>query len=70
TKNYQNIINYFNPKFLLGITATPERMDNRDVFSICDYNIAYEIRLPEAINKGYLCPFRYYGIYDETVDYN
>ncbi|MBP1888660.1 superfamily II DNA or RNA helicase [Clostridium moniliforme] len=70
TKNYQNIINYFNPKFLLGITATPERMDNRDVFSICDYNIAYEIRLREAINKGYLCPFRYYGIYDETVDYN
>ena len=69
TKNYQNIINYFNPKFLLGITATPERMDNRDVFSICDYNIAYEIRLPEAINKGYLCPFRYYGIYDETVKY-
>lgn len=69
TKNYQNIINYFKPKFLLGITATPERMDNRDVFSICDYNIAYEIRLPEAINKGYLCPFRYYGIHDETVKY-
>lgn len=69
TKNYKNIIDYFKPKFLLGITATPERMDNKDVFAICDYNIAYEIRLPEAINKGYLCPFRYYGIYDNTVSY-
>lgn len=69
-KNYINIINYFKPKFLLGITATPERMDNKDVFQICDYNIAYEIRLTEAINKGYLCPFRYYGIYDDSVNYD
>ncbi|WWU67386.1 DEAD/DEAH box helicase family protein [Clostridium baratii] len=69
SNNYQRIINYFKPKFLLGITATPERMDNQDVFAVCDYNVAYEIRLPEAINRGDLCPFRYYGVFDETVDY-
>lgn len=69
SNNYQRIINYFKPKFLLGITATPERMDNKDVFAVCDYNVAYEIRLPEAINRGDLCPFRYYGVFDETVDY-
>nr|WP_242850520.1 DEAD/DEAH box helicase family protein [Clostridium baratii] len=69
SNNYQRIINYFKPNFLLGITATPERMDNKDVFAVCDYNVAYEIRLPEAINRGDLCPFRYYGVFDETVDY-
>ncbi|SFU53619.1 Helicase conserved C-terminal domain-containing protein [Clostridium sp. DSM 8431] len=70
SKNYVNIINYFKPKFLLGLTATPERLDSKDVFALCDYNLVYEIRLTDAINKGYLVPFRYYGIYDETVDYN
>ncbi|MGL5415788.1 MAG: DEAD/DEAH box helicase family protein [Clostridium sp.] len=69
-KNYLNILNYFKPKFTLGITATPERMDNKDVFKLFDYNVAYEIRLFEAINKGYLCPFRYYGIYDKSVNYD
>jgi superfamily II DNA or RNA helicase/HKD family nuclease len=67
--NYQNIIDYFTPKFLLGITATPERLDNKDVFAICDYNVAYEVRLKSAIEKGWLVPFRYYGIFDET-DYS
>ncbi|BDR63532.1 DEAD/DEAH box helicase family protein [Clostridium tetani] len=67
--NYQNILDYFKPKFLLGLTATPERMDNRDVFEICNHNVVYEVRLKEAINKGWLTPFRYYGIYDD-VDYN
>ncbi|MEZ0537675.1 DEAD/DEAH box helicase family protein [Caldicellulosiruptoraceae bacterium PP1] len=66
SKSYMNIINYFKPKFLLGLTATPERLDNKDVFELCDYNIVYEIRLKDAINKGYLVPFHYYGIYDET----
>ena len=70
SKNYQNIINYFKPKFLLGITATPDRMDNKDVFSICDYNTVYEVSLKDAINKGWLVPFRYYGIYDESVNYD
>lgn len=67
--NYLNIIDYFTPKFLLGLTATPERLDNKDVFALCDYNIVYEVRLKDAINKGWLVPFRYYGIFDET-DYN
>ncbi|MEG1312553.1 MAG: DEAD/DEAH box helicase, partial [Romboutsia sp.] len=67
--NYKNIMEYFKPKFLLGLTATPERLDAKDVFSLCDYNNVYEIRLKDAINKGYLVPFRYYGIYDETVNY-
>ena len=69
-KNYRNILNYFTPKFMLGLTATPERLDNKDVFALCDYNNVYEIRLKEAINKGFLSPFRYYGIYDDTVDYD
>ena len=68
--NYKNILDYFTPKFMLGLTATPERLDNRDVFALCDYNNVYEIRLKEAINKGFLSPFRYYGIYDDTVDYD
>lgn len=68
--NYKEIIEYFKPKFLLGLTATPERLDNKDVFALCDYNSVYEVRLKEAINKGWLVPFRYYGIYDETVDYS
>ena len=68
--NYKRIIDYFTPKFMLGLTATPERLDSRDVFALCDYNTVYEIRLKEAINKGFLSPFRYYGIYDDTVNYD
>ena len=67
--NYKNIIDYFQPKFMLGLTATPERLDNKDVFALCDNNTAYEVRLKSAINKGWLVPFRYYGIYDEMVNY-
>lgn len=67
--SYMKLINYFEPEFMLGLTATPERLDNKDVFLLCDYNTVYEIRLAEAINKGWLVPFRYYGIYDEVVDY-
>lgn len=66
---YQRIVNYFRPQFLLGLTATPERMDGRNIYEICDYNVPYEISLKEAINKGMLVPFHYYGIYDET-DYS
>jgi len=63
---YQRIVNYFKPQFLLGLTATPERMDGKNIYEICDYNVPYEISLKEAINKGMLVPFHYYGIYDET----
>ena len=67
--NYKKVMEYFKPKFLLGLTATPERLDSQDVFSLCDYNLVYEVRLKDAINKGWLCPFRYYGIYDDTIKY-
>lgn len=66
---YQKIVHYFKPRFLLGLTATPERMDGKNIYEICDYNVPYEISLKEAINKGLLVPFHYYGIYDET-DYS
>lgn len=68
-EQYLRIINYFKPQFLLGFTATPERMDGKNIYEICDYNVPYEISLKEAINKGMLVPFHYYGIYDET-DYS
>lgn len=66
---YRRIVEYFKPQFLLGLTATPERMDGRNIYEICDYNVSYEISLQEAINKGMLVPFHYYGIYDDT-DYS
>ncbi len=68
-EQYQRIVKYFKPHFLLGLTATPERMDGKNIYEICDYNVPYEISLKEAINKGMLVPFHYYGIYDET-DYS
>ena len=67
--SYQSVINYFKPKFLLGITATPDRMDGKDVYAICDGNVAYQIHFLEAIRRGWLAPFHYYGVYDET-DYS
>lgn len=69
TECYQRLIDYFKPKFLLGLTATPERMDGRSIYEICDYNVPYEINLKDAINRGMLVPFHYYGIYDKT-DYS
>lgn len=66
---YKKIVDYFKPKFLLGLTATPERLDGKNIYELCDYNVPYEITLKEAINKGILVPFHYYGIYDET-DYS
>ena len=53
-EQYLRIVDYFRPKFLLGLTATPERMDGRNIFEICDYNVPYEISLKEAIDKGCL----------------
>ena len=69
SEQYRRIVSYFTPKFLLGLTATPERMDGRNIYELCDYNVPYEISLKEAINKGMLVPFHYYGIFDET-DYS
>lgn len=69
TDQYRRIVEYFKPQFMLGLTATPERMDGRSIYELCDYNVPYEISLKEAINKGMLVPFHYYGIYDDT-DYS
>ena len=68
-EQYQRIVKYFKPQFLLGLTATPERMDGRNIYELCDYNVPYELSLKDAINKGMLVPFHYYGIYDDT-DYS
>ncbi len=63
-KSYQKVIHYFKPKFLLGMTATPERTDDFNIFQLFDHNIAYEIRLQEALEEDMLCPFHYYGVTD------
>lgn len=68
-ETYRKIINYFEPQFLLGITATPERMDGEDVFSLFDQNVPYELRLRDAIINGLVVPFKYYGIRDELIEY-
>ncbi len=61
--NYDTIINYFNPDFSLGITATPERTDDpRYLFEKFEYNVPYEIRLLDAMNSELVCPFTYYGL--------
>lgn len=67
--SYERVLEYFKPEFLLGLTATPFRLDNKDIFRYCDHNIAYEVNLKDAINRGWLVPFRYYGIHDE-IDYS
>lgn len=66
---YRSVIDYFQPKFLLGLTATPERMDGRDVLELCDHNLVYEIRLRDALAEGLLAPFHYFGLSDPTVNY-
>lgn len=66
--SYKRIIDYFRPKFMLGMTATPERMDGGDVFALFDHTIAYEIRLQKAMEQDMLCPFHYFGISDITVN--
>lgn len=65
-KSYRAVLHHFAPQFLLGLTATPYRGDNRDVFALCDGNVAYRVTFIEAIAFGWLSPFRYFGIYDET----
>lgn len=68
-ETYKKIIAYFEPEFLLGLTATPERMDNQDVFELFDKNVPYELRLRDAIINDLVVPFHYYGIRDSLVDY-
>lgn len=66
--SYQNIMQYFTPKFWLGMTALPERTDSFDVYETFDHNIAYEIRLQQALEENLLCPFHYFGITDLQID--
>ncbi|MFS0781236.1 DUF3427 domain-containing protein [Bacillus sp. 1P06AnD] len=66
--SYQKVINYFQPKFFLGMTATPERTDDINIYQLFDYNIAYEIRLQEALNEDMLCPFHYFGVTDIALE--
>ncbi|SFO19969.1 PLD-like domain-containing protein [Pseudobutyrivibrio sp. JW11] len=68
-ESYKKIINYFQPEFMVGLTATPERMDNEDVFELFDTNVPYELRLRDAIINELVVPFHYYGIRDSLVDY-
>jgi superfamily II DNA or RNA helicase/HKD family nuclease len=67
-KSYQKVIDYFKPKFFMGMTATPERTDDFNIFELFDYNIAYEIRLQEALEEDMLCPFHYFGVTDIELD--
>ncbi len=67
--SYRRIIDYFEPEFLVGLTATPERMDNEDVFELFDTNVPYELRLRDAIINELVVPFHYYGIRDSLIDY-
>ena len=69
-KSYQEIMNYFKPKFWLGMSASPERTDDFDVYAAFDHNIAYEIRLQQALEENLLCPFHYFGITDFLTDGN
>lgn len=66
--SYLKILNYFQPQFLLGMTATPERTDGFDIYQLFNHNIAYEIRSNQAMQENLLCPFHYFGITDITVD--
>ncbi len=66
---YKKIIEYFKPEFLLGLTATPERMDGEDVFDLFDYNVPFELRLRDSIINNLVVPFKYYGIRDELIEY-
>ena len=67
-ESYIRLIEHFTPKFLLGMTATPERTDGNDIFRLFDHNIAYEIRLNRAMEENMLCEFHYFGITDLIVN--
>lgn len=67
-KTYEKVLNHFTPKFLLGMSATPERTDGYNIAEVFDFNIAYEIRLQQAMKYDLLCPFHYFAISDIVVD--
>lgn len=68
--SYKKILDYFKPKFLLGLTATSNRMDGNSIYEVFDENIALDIRLNEALENNLIVPFHYYGINDiQSIDY-
>jgi superfamily II DNA or RNA helicase/diadenosine tetraphosphate (Ap4A) HIT family hydrolase len=67
-RTYRKLIDHFDPKFLLGLTATPERTDGGDLLALCQQNLLYRCDVIQGIERGLLCPFKYFGIPDE-VDY-
>ena len=67
-ESYQRIMQHFTPNFWLGMTASPERTDNFDIFALFDHQIAYEIRLQQALEENLLCPFHYFGITDLEIN--
>lgn len=69
SNTYLNVLNHFTPKFTLGMTATPERSDNNNIFDLFDNNVALEVRLHEALDEELIIPFHYFGVTDiEGVD--
>jgi superfamily II DNA or RNA helicase/SAM-dependent methyltransferase len=66
---YRRLLGHFAPRFLLGLTATPDRTDQSDILSLCDDNLVFTRDLFAGIEAGLLAPFHYYGIWDDSVDY-
>ena len=65
--SYQQIFDYFKPKFWLGMSATPQRTDGKSIYELFDHNVAYQITLKEALEEDLLCPFHYYALDDVNV---
>jgi superfamily II DNA or RNA helicase/SAM-dependent methyltransferase len=68
-RTYRRLLAHFEPRFLLGLTATPERTDQSDILSLCDDNLVFDRDLCAGIEAGLLAPFHYFGIRDDSVDY-
>lgn len=66
--SYRKIMDYFNPEFILGMSATPDRPDKENIYELFDYNIALDLRLKEAMENKLLCPFHYFGVSDIKVN--
>lgn len=66
--SYRRVIDYFKPQFFMGMTATPERTDDFNIYELFDYNVAYEIRLQEALEEDMLSPFHYFGVTDLDIN--
>ncbi|TAH73859.1 MAG: DUF3427 domain-containing protein [Anaerolineaceae bacterium] len=67
-ESYKRIMDYFKPKFWLGMTASPDRPDGFNIYELFNYQIAYEIRLQQALEENLLCPFHYFGITELEID--